>query len=498
MSKQVERSRFVVEQVKVALTGRARAGVATLLLGSMIAPVIPAPVGQLPPIPKLAERKDEFDATIQEQIQKALEKLQMNPDSAEANGNLGMILHAHQRYELAEPLYLRAQLLDPNSFPWAYYLGVIRVPLGKQTEAVTALRLAVGLKPDYLPARMGLAESLQKLGEFEQSREIYQQILQDHPQSPSAYAGLGRVYWEEGKVAEAIKNYEKACELFPEFGSSHYALGLAYRTLGNAEKSREHLSQFQRHSTKEPPLDDPLLEAIQSLGSKTNYYLGKGRALRDQGQFKEAAAAFEEALKIEPDHAVAHGNLCSLYIALRDPDQVEQHYRAAVEIDPGMYKTHYNFAVFLGMVGRTLEAMEVLRKALDVNPFHALSHNNLGYLLAQQGKFEEAEEHYLLAIQYEPNFQLPRFNLGRLLMTQGKHKEAIQHLQKTLTSEDESTPDHIYTLALAYAHQGDLGKARDYALQAKQKAVGPGQESVADAIEKLLTQLNKMAKPDGQ
>ena len=118
------------------LTGRARAGVATLLLASVIAPVIPAPAGQLPPIPDLTERTDEFDATLQGQIMKALENLQMNPDSAEANGNLAMILHAHNRYELAEPLYLRARLLDPNSFPWAYYLGVIQIPLGKQTEAL--------------------------------------------------------------------------------------------------------------------------------------------------------------------------------------------------------------------------------------------------------------------------------------------------------------------------------------------------------------------------
>ncbi len=489
----MERCRCFAEQVKGA-----RLGVATLLFASMIAPVIPAPVEQLPPIPELAERKDEFDATIQEQIKKAFEKLQKDPNSAEANGNLGMILHAHQRYELAETLYRRAQLLDPHSFPWAYYLGVCRATLGKQSEAEKTLRLAVGLKPDYLPARMALAGSLQKLAEQEQSREMYQQILRDHPQSASAYAGLGRVYREEGEVAEAIKNYEKACQLFPEFGAAHYALGLAYRNLENAEKSREHLSQFRRHSSNKPPLEDPLLEAIQSLKSKAAYYLKQGIALRDQGQFQEAATALKEALKIEPDDPVVHGNLSSLYIALRDPVKVEQHYRAAVAIDPGMYKTHYNFAVFLGMAGRTAEAMDVLRKALEVNPFHALSHNNLGYLLAEQGKSEEAEKHFLLAIRYEPNFSLPHSNLGRLLMAQRKHKEAIQHFHKALATEDENTPEHIYTLALAYAHQGDFEKARDYALQAKQKAIGPGQESVADESEKLLIQLNKMAKPDGQ
>ncbi len=87
--------------------------VATLLLASVIAPVLPVAAGQLPPIPDLARRTGEFEAVVQEQIQKALQQLRGDPDSAEANGNLGMILHAHLLYELAEPLYVRAQLLAP-------------------------------------------------------------------------------------------------------------------------------------------------------------------------------------------------------------------------------------------------------------------------------------------------------------------------------------------------------------------------------------------------
>ncbi len=287
----------------------ARIGAASLLFASLIAPAVSAPVEQLPPIPRLAEWKDEFDATIREQILQALEKLQGDQQDATANGRLGMILHAHQRYELAEPLYRRARLLDPDSFPWAYYLGVIQGPLGKQNEATQTLRLAVALKPDYLPARMALAETLQKLGELAESRRMYSEILADHPQSASAYFGLGRVSWEEGEVAEAIRNYEKACQLFPEFGAAYYALGVAYRSLENAEKSREFLTRFGLHSASEPPLEDSLLEAIESLKSKAGYYLQQGIALRDEGQFKEAAAAFQEVLKVESDHSVAHGNL---------------------------------------------------------------------------------------------------------------------------------------------------------------------------------------------
>ncbi len=499
MSRRLAGLGFPMNQRIMALSG-SRVGkvIAALLLALTITPVVSAPLGQLPPVPNLVARKEEFDKTVQEQIQLALEALRLKPKSAEANGNLGMILHAHQRYELAEPFYLRARILDSQSFPWAYYLGVIQVPLGKQTQALATLRSAIVLKPDYLPARITLAKTLWKHGKLEESRKAYERILADHPESAAGHYGLGSIYWDTGHAEKAIEHLEKACQLSPGFGASHYALGLAYRSLGNNERMREHLSLFQQNPTQHPPQEDPLLAAIESLGSKISYYLQKGLAHRDQGQLREAAAAFREVLGLETDHAVAHGNLTSLYIALRDPAKVEQHYRAAVRIDPGMYKTHYNFAVFLGMTGRTSESKEVLGKALEVNPYHGLSHNNLGYLLAQEGRNEEAEKHFLLAIQYEPNFSLPRFNLGRLLMTQGKQREAIKHLEKALNTEDENTPAHVYTLALAHAQLGELGKAREYALQAKEKAVGPGQEPVAGAVEELLTRLNKIAQANGQ
>ncbi len=491
MSRRPRGSRLSGKQVKAG-------SVASLLLGFMVGPGLSAQAPQLPPIPDLAARKNEFEKIVQEQIQTALEKLHADPDGATANGNLGMILHAHQRFKLAEPFYLRARTLDPQSFPWAYYLGVIQGPLGKQTEGLATLRSAMGLKPDYLPARITLAKALWKSGEVEESRQAYEGILLDHPDSAAAHYGLGSVYVDRGDLEKAIQHLERACRLFQEFGSARYALGLAYRSLGNVEKSREHLSLFQRNPREQPSQDDPLLTEVESLGSKVTYYLEKGLALRDKGQFAEAAAAFKEVLKIEPDHSVAHGNLSSLYIALKDPVKVEQHYRAAVRVDPGMYKTHYNFAVFLGMAGRTLEAKDVLRKALEVNPYHALSHNNLGYLLAEEGKSEEAEKHFLLAIHYEPSFALPSFNLARLLMAQRRYREAIPHLEKTLDPEDENTAAQIYTLAVANAHLGDFGKARDYALQARQKAVGPGQQQVVDAVEKFLTQIDQMAKSDGK
>ena len=455
--------------------------------------VTPAPVEELPPVLDLAPWKDEFDATAWEQIEAAANRVRSEPKSAEANGRLGMILHAHERYKLAEPLYLRSHLLAPDHYPWAYYLGVVRVPLGKLEGAAAAFRQAVALKPKDLPARSALADVLRQLGQPEESRQAYERIIRDHPGSAVAHYGLGRIHAETGDLQGAVKHFRKACELFPEFGASHYALGLAYRNLGDGAKMREHLVQFRQSSNQEPPRRDPLLDAIQSLASGATWYLEKGIALRDQGDFRAAEAAFRQALEIDPDHSVVHGNLSSLYVVLRDPVKVEEHYRKAVAIDPGMYKTHYNFGMFLGMSGRMREAEEVLRTALEINPYHSLSHNNLGYLLAQKGQAEEGARHFRLAIRYEPNFHLPHFNLARLLMTQGKPAEAVRHLERTLEPENEGTPVYLHTLALARIELKQFQKAKEAALKAKQMAVASRQHSLLRAIEELLARLEGMS-----
>ncbi len=147
MSRRTGRRRFSEDRQ------RREATAILLILGliSMVRFVNPAPIEKLPPVPDLTSWKDEFDATAWEQIEAAVNRLRSEPKAAEANGRLGMILHAHERYKLAEPLYLRSHLLAPDHYPWAYYLGVVRVPLGQLEGAAAGFRQAVALKPDDLP-----------------------------------------------------------------------------------------------------------------------------------------------------------------------------------------------------------------------------------------------------------------------------------------------------------------------------------------------------------
>src|SRR5262249_50979024 len=115
--------------------------------------------GGVPAIPSLnPSHLARFEPAVREQLRNAPEAERATPTDAESAGQLGMILQAYELYDLAPGCFQRAHRLAPKSFRWAYYLGSLQAWLGKANEAVPMLRLASHLQPDYLPARVKLAE----------------------------------------------------------------------------------------------------------------------------------------------------------------------------------------------------------------------------------------------------------------------------------------------------------------------------------------------------
>ena len=65
-------------------------------------------------------------------------------------------------------------------------------------------------------------------------------------------------------MAAAVKSYSRAVELSPHFGAAHYALAMAYRTLGDCERAETHLVRHREYQGRRPPFDDPLRERIEA------------------------------------------------------------------------------------------------------------------------------------------------------------------------------------------------------------------------------------------
>ena len=454
---------------------------------------IPAGPGEraasLPELPQL--HMANFFPSIRQQVQQAYNAARAHPEDAASNGKLGMVLDTYEQYESAEVCYQRALLLDPDSFRWAYYLGAAEAHQGKYEEAAARLRAALRLKPDYLPAWLSLAESLLLTGKWNESGSLYEEVVKKYPDNATAHYGQGRVYTARGDAAAAAKSYRRACELFPAYGAAHYALALEYRKLGETQKSQEQFSLYEANKTTVPPVEDPLLAAVQELNFGATMHLRRSIELEKAGKIEEATRENEEALEIDPNEVQAHINLIILYGRAGQIEKAKQHYAAAVSLSPNRADAYYNYGVLLFKQREHREAEQAFELALQINPFYAEARHNLGYLLEQQGQLDEALEQYRKAIEDRPDFRLARFHLGRILVNQKKFNEAIQEFLKTLSPEDESTPSYLYALAAAYARAGNRESALLYIRKAREQAVARGQTQLLVSIDRDLRALEQ-------
>ena len=468
--------------------------IAILLVDGCSAPSHPARTeGDFPDLPRLIFAN--FRPQIREQVQQAYREVEARPKDPDANGRMGMLLHAFEQYESAELCYRRARILDPKRFQWAYYLGLTQAIDGKNAEAAAALRDAVGLDPGYLPGRLKLVEVLLTLGRLDESQTIGESIVKENPQFAPVHYWLGRVASAKKKEAASIEEYRKACQLWPSYGTAHFALALACQRSGAAAEARQHMAAYQKYKADgDPQPEDPLLESVRSLDNSALAHLMKGVDLENAGQLNEAIAEHEQAVKQDPKLAQAHANLIALYGRVGRAESAEREYRATVEINPNLPQSHYDYGVFLVNQQRFREAEAAFRKALESSPKYAEAHSNLGAMLEREGRAEEAVQHYRAAIENKPNFRMAHFQLGRLLLAKKRTSEAIAELSQTLIPEDADTPRFLYGLGVAYAEAGDYANAERYLRSASQRATSLGQNQLASQIEMSVRKVEQRSR----
>src|SRR5262245_38356470 len=449
---------------------------------------VASPAQSLPDLPQLVF--DNFAPEIREQLRKAYAAAQASPRDAEAVGRLGMALHTYEESEGAAVCYERARRLAPDEFRWLYYLGNVQASLGKHGEAAVIFKEAIGRRPDYLPAQLRLADALLAAGQKLESLPLYENVIKKNAAIAQAHYGLGRIKASGGDHAAAA-HFRKAIELFPEYGAAHYALGLALRDLGQADKAREHFALSQKYRLSRPPLDDPLLKAIAELNALGTDILKRGVMLESAGRIEESIAEHERALEVNPQLTQAHINLIQLYGRTGRFEKAEKHYRDVVAINPNLADSHYNYGVMLAGQERYAEAAQAFYRSLQINQFNAEAHHNYAAMIEREGRLDEAAEHFRKAIENRPDHRLAHFHLGRILVHQNKLAEAIEHFHQTLTPEDEQTPRFTYALGATYVRAGEKQKGIHYLREALKRATALGQTQLAASIERDLRALEK-------
>lgn len=423
---------------------------------------------------------------LREQLEPVLASANAAPDDSAPTGKAGMLMQAYSQHALAVPFLERARTLAPDEVRWHYYLGVSLAELGRQAEAQGSFRACLQIDPEMTTARARLAESLLAVDKAEESLELYRSASSEAPRNPRFRYGLGRAATAAGNSEEALENLQQAVRLAPSYGVAHYALAMVYRDQGAEADSQRHLELFEAHESEEPPLNDPLLQAVQSLRVSASEYLQKGVEAKEAGRTEDAVRLHLRALDEDPALLRARVNLVILYGASRRVEDAEEQYRISLDAGQESAELHYNYGVLVYETGKAKEAGDAFRRALALNPNHALANHNLGQILEEDGRFDEAMQMYRNALDNKPDHALSHYKLGMLWMRKRRAPEAVLAFREAIKDSSHDRPTYLFSLAAAELASGNRDRATQHFQQARQEAARYQQRELISRIDQAL------------
>ncbi|MGB8369652.1 MAG: tetratricopeptide repeat protein, partial [Limisphaerales bacterium] len=140
--------------------------------------------------------------------------------------------------------------------------------------------------------------------------------------------GLGK----KGNLNEAIRQFQEALRLKPDYAEAHNNLGIALNYEGQFDEA---IAQYQ--------------EALRLKPHDTKALYNLGIALSNEGRLDEAAARDQEVLKLTPGYVEAHNNLGVVLIKKGQLDEAINQFREALRLDPDYVEARSNLITVLNV-----------------------------------------------------------------------------------------------------------------------------------------------------
>jgi len=134
--------------------------------------------------------------------------------------------------------------------------------------------------------------SLHKLGRLNDAVKSYEKAILINPQFIFAHNNLGNVFKDLNKFEEALSRYKESIKLKPNYAEAYYNQGLVYKKLN---KYIESIKSFEN--------------AIKIKKDYIDAYFDLGQVFITVGKFEEAIINFEKVINLNPEFYPAYNNL---------------------------------------------------------------------------------------------------------------------------------------------------------------------------------------------
>jgi tetratricopeptide (TPR) repeat protein len=240
-------------------------------------------------------------------------------------------------------------------------------------------------------------------------------------------------------------------------GGKESILGALDRAAGRLRKKLgESLSTVEKFDTPLEQATTPSLEALQA------YTLGR-RVQSGKDNFASAVAFYRRAVELDPNFALAHSALGSVYWNLGETLLGAESAKKAYELRApvsGPEKFYVESTYFHYVTGDLEKARQVYELWAQTYPRDSSARIRLGQLYGQEGKDEDAVAQTREAIRLDPWKGLSFANLVAQLTNLDRFEEANATAQQTIADRLDSPALRILLYQLAFLENDPAAMAR--------------------------------------
>ncbi len=392
---------------------------------------------------------------------------------------------------------------DPDSALVRVRLSAEYIKKGFISEAIEQAELSIQKDPNFLPARILLGSLYSTLKMFPKARAQYQAILDKEPNNEEAqlymgalyveegneklairhfqklanrkdaesahlaYYYLGRLYFNQKKMASSINSFQRALEIRPRFVEGVLALGSVYESELKKKQAIELYQSYQDRFGDSYRVAEPLgrlymeeeqlglayrqFEIIDkaaraSLSTKVKMAL----ILIEKDDYKMAIVKLKEILREVPESDKIRFYLAAVYEEIQDFNSAIDEFRT-IPVSSSFYvEATIHGAYLLKQKSRYREAEEWVQSAIEARPDAVQLYTLHASLLDDQEKFSQGLALMLKAQERFPKNEQVLFFLGSFYDKMGKKKETLVQMQEILkiNAENVQALNYLaYTLA---------------------------------------------------
>lgn len=201
-----------------------------------------------------------------------------------------------------------------------------------------------------------------------------------------------------------------------------------------------------------------LIETVKRNPGHALAYFQIGYCLARLGRYKEAIGPYRQAIRIRPEDADIHNNLCVAYGRVGLYGDALESCKQAIQLKPHLAEGYNNLGWSYQRLGRYQEAIESCKEAIRLNPDFVLAHYNLGNNYAALKQYEKAIDSYKEAIRIKFDYPEGHLDLGAAYFHTGRFDEAIVSYKQAIRLKPSLAEAHL-NLGMSYLKLGDRGSA---------------------------------------